>query len=250
MRFLLVLLVLVGVAGCVVYEGTELFLRYSGVVVPLIDPAKRAELNSIVPPLLTLVGTVTTALVAGGVALINWLAQRDLAAVQRKYLHDLEEKKAALSGELEAKKSALSVELEREKAQLDVLKSEVSRNLALFQRAIDVIGKYANSVRVLRRGVFDLDRIEECEMEMRTLLIEFDRDKETFVTIQKFLTQGIFVKERAERRSSAQGFKELWVEMEDGHRISTTFARLEDEALIAIRKAREECLADNVLTTV
>jgi hypothetical protein len=246
MRVLFGLLILSLAAAGVIYEGASLFLRYSGAVV---DVGERTKLAAIMPQLLAVVGTVTAALVGGGVALINWLAQRDLAAVQRRYLHDLEDKKAALTGQLEAKKSALSIELEREKAQLDVLKSEVSRNLALFQRAIDVVGKYANAVRALRRGLFDLDRVEECEMEVRSLLVEFDRGQELSDAVQAFLTQGIYVKERAEKRSTPQGFKELWAEELDGVRIGTTFARLEDNALIAIRRAREACLADNVLTT-
>ncbi len=245
MRVVIGLLILCLVAAGVIYEGASLFLRYSGA---LIDAGERIKLAAIMPPLLAAVGTVTAALVGGGVALINWLAQRDLAAVQRRYLHELEEKKAVLTGQLDAKKSALSIELEREKAQLDVLKSEVSRNLALFQRAIDVVGKYANAVRALRRGLFDLDWVEECEMEMRSLLVEFDRKKAPFDAIQAFLTQGIYVKERAERKSTSQGFKELWTEELDGVRIGTTFARMQDDALLAIRKARDACLSDNALT--
>jgi len=245
MRVLFGLLILCLVAAGVFYGGTSLFLHYSG---GLLDTGEKTKLAAIMPQLLAAVGTVTAALVGGGVAIINWLAQRDLAAVQRKYLQDLEDKKAALSGQLEEKKSTLSIELEREKAQFDVLKSEVSRNLALFQRAIDVIGRYANAVRALRRGLFDLDRVEECEMEVRSLLIEFDRNKDPFNAILKFLRQGIYVKERAERKSTPQGFKDLWAEELDGARISTTFARLEDDALIAIRRAREACLVGNALT--
>ncbi|RVG15441.1 hypothetical protein [Sinorhizobium meliloti] len=245
MRVVLGLLILSLVAAGVIYEGVSLYLRYNGA---LVDAGERTKLAAIMPHLLAAVGTVTAALVGGGVALINWLAQHDLAAVQRRYLHDLEVKKAALTGELEAKKSALSIELEREKAQLDVLKSEVSRNLALFQRAFDVVDKYAHAVRTLRRGLFDLDRVEECEMEMRSLLVEFDRNKAPFGAIQAFLTQGIYVKERAERKSTSQGFKELWAEELDGVRIGAHFARLQDNALLAIRRAREACLADNALT--
>lgn len=138
-RVLLGLLILCLVAAGVIYEGASLFLRHSAA---LLDSGEPTKLSVIMPQLLAAVATVMAALVGGGVALINWLAQRDLAAVQRKYLHDLEDKK-----------SALSIELEREKAQFDVLKSEVSRNLALFQRAIDGIGRYANAVRALRRGL-------------------------------------------------------------------------------------------------
>jgi hypothetical protein len=256
-RVLLGLLILCLVAAGVIYEAANLFLLHNGALLDSRDPTK---LSVIMPPLLAAVGTVTAALVGGGVALINWLAQRDLAAVQRKYLHDLEDKKAALTGQLEDKKaaltgqledkkSALSIDLEREKAQLDVLKSEVSRNLALFQRAIEVIGRYANVIRALRRGLFDPDRVEECETEVRSLLIEFDREKDPFDAIQKFLTYGIFVKERAEKKSTPQGFKELWAEEVDGVRIRTAFARFEDNALVAIRGAREACLAGNALTT-
>ncbi|MDR6294297.1 hypothetical protein E9232_006851 [Inquilinus ginsengisoli] len=246
MRVLLGLIILCLAAAGVIYGGVSLFFRHSS---GLLDSAAPTKLSDIMPQLLAAVATVTAALVGGGVALINWLAQRDLASVQRKYLHDLEVKKSALSGQLEDKKSALSIELEREKAQIDVLKSEVSRNLALFQRAIDVIGRYASTVRTLRRGLFDPDRVEECETEMRSLLIEFDRTTDPFDSIQKFLTFGIYVKERAERKSTPQGFKDLWAEKLRGERVSTTFARFEDNALVAIRRTREACLADNALST-
>jgi len=256
-RVLLGLVILCLVAAGIIYGGARLFLLHS---TSLLNSSEPVKLSVLMPPLLAAVATVTAALVGGGVALINWLAQRDLAAVQRKYLHDLENKKAALSGQLEDKKaalagqledkkSALSIELEREKAQFDVLKSDVSRNLALFQRAIDVIGRYANAVRALRRGLFDPDRVEECESEMRSLLIEFERETNQFDAIQRFLTHGIYVKERAERRSTPQGFKDLWAEEVDSVRVGTTFARLQDDALIAIRRAREACLADNALST-
>ena len=255
-RVLLGLVVICLVAAGVTYGGASLFLRHS---TALLDSSEPAKLSVIMPQLLAAMATVTAALVGAGVALINWLAQRDLAGVQRRYLHDLEDKKAALSGQLEDKKaaltsqledkkSALSIEFEREKAQFDVLKSEVSRNLALFQRAIDVIGRYANAVRALRRGHFDPDRVEECETEMRSLLIEFERETNQFAATQKFLTHGIYVKERAERKSTPQGFKDLWAEEVDGTPLGTTFARLEDNALVAIRRAREACLADNALS--
>lgn len=68
---------------------------------------------------------------------------------------------------------------------------------------------------------------------MRSLLIEFDRETDPFVAIQKFLTHGIYVKEGAERKSTPQGFKDLWAEVLDGVRLGTTFARLEDDALVA-----------------
>jgi hypothetical protein len=160
-------------------------------LVELNDPKTVASLLPLIPPAMATAASIATAASGAVVALINRKAQLDLARIQNEYLQDLERKRLEYNKELEEKKKTLSAELEREKVQLDVFKSDVNRRLTLIGRASEALSKYSASIRMLGRGVFDPDSIEEKEQEIRALAVEWKRESGLFKVWHEFMRSGI-----------------------------------------------------------
>jgi hypothetical protein len=200
-------------------------------LVDLSDPKAIAALLPLIPPIMATVATIATAGTTVVVALINRRAQTDLASIQSRY-----------SKELEEKKKLLSIELEQEKAQLDVFKSDMNRLLQLVGRASLTLSEYAASLRKLRRGVFDEENIEVKEQEVRAIAIEWARESSLYTAWYKLLSNGVYLKERAEQRSTSDGWKKLWSEVLDGKRLGVRFGELQEHVVIELRQERERIL--------
>jgi hypothetical protein len=167
---------------------------------------------------------------------------KELEEKKLEYSKELEEWRLEYNKELEEKKKTLAAELEGEKVKLDLYKSEINRQLTLISRAFVAVTTYSASLRKLRDGEFNQGEIEEAELEIRDVGVEWDRTSEMFRVWQRLLHSGIYLKEKAHRRSTIAGWRELWLEVEDGKPLGLKFGEHQEKAILNLRNERDRIL--------
>jgi hypothetical protein len=81
------------------------------------------------------------------------------------------------------------------------------------------------------------------EQEIRRFGGEWDREGNLFKAWAELLQTGLHFKERAEQRSTSDGWKKLWHEKVDGKSPGVQFGLIQEQVIFQLREERDRILA-------